>query len=131
MRKSQSKPLIKLGVFPLGTNRVALFADPNNASASFSAPDDDQIGDTKMVIGIKASRWEKVLTGLLHEAGELTALELRLRYAPDVDFGEGCDQYLFVMTHPQFSEMTARVAWFASKVIPRLSQLYRKHRIKK
>lgn len=102
-----------IGVFDIGCDAVTLFADPVLSGGSFD------LRAKRITVGTGGEWWETLCT-LLHEAMEYAAAQLGVRYLPSVGVSPGHDDYLFVMTHPQFSEVVARAARFAAAADPLL-----------
>lgn len=61
---------------------------------------------------------DRITEVLLHEALELAAARLHLRYGNMPSMSRSSADYLFVMTHEQFTEVVARVALFMHAAHP-------------
>ena len=109
-----------LGTYTIGTRTVRVYTDKKSGNGSFN------LGDNRLVVGINAKDWWEVVNVLLHEATEMVMLDNRCRFAPSVDFGNSADCYTFIMTHPQFSEITGQVANFLVQILPDLAKRYNK-----
>lgn len=78
-------------------------------------------------VGLGGDHWGMVVSVLLHEAQELTACDLRLRFRAACDWQVASDSYFFHFDHNQFSEVCARAGYFISQCLPALSKAYKKH----
>lgn len=108
-----------IGIFTLGTRNVKLQVNEFNGGTFDCNPDVAEI-----TIGINKRNWVDVLNYLVHESWELAAMELGCRFTPNPDFSASSDGFIFVMTHTQMSEITARTAWFLNHAIPALRKAY-------
>jgi hypothetical protein len=100
---------IKVGKYSAGLKtfnlHVRTVEEPDGASFWLSAEE----GDARIVVDINAP-WEDVWTWLLHEITEMVYSMRGHRSAtsPSISLDNG--QYLFVMSHTDFSECTSWVA---------------------
>lgn len=60
----------------------------------------------------------------MHEALEVALIDNNCRYVPNMNYAQSDDQFLFVMTHPQFSQAVAQAAEFVTQVLPDLGKFY-------
>ncbi len=109
-----SKTLMTLGTFPLGPRNVEVFVDRAHGNGSFAGP------ESGMEIGLAHQDFATVMGVLVHEAMEFAMMDIRCRWTPAPDISHGHDGYLFVMTHPQFGEASARVGEFLAAMVPTL-----------
>lgn len=109
-----------LGTYTVGTRPIRVYTEKKSGSGSFD------LRDSRMVVGIQSKDWWEVVNVLLHEATEMAMHDNQCRLAPVVDFGNSHDCYVFLMTHPQFSEITGQVANFLVQVLPDLAKRYNK-----
>lgn len=68
--------------------------------------------------------WPGVVGVLLHEAEELVSARMGLRFRPNPDFAGDNGSYVFLMTHTQYSELTARVGLFMAVCLPDLARAW-------
>lgn len=118
MKKLPQKSF-KLGSYPIGFNYVDLWLDPHLWGGSFSWAREVG-GNTKMVIGIADEKYGNTLAVTMHEAVEMCAVEMGLRFTPSDGEIEASDCYRFIMDHNQFSEVLARAAQFICAIQPDL-----------
>lgn len=125
--KIESTKPIKVGLFGLGMRKVLLTLRPGEGrGAWFSTFNDDGIAE--IAVGVdKDSDWPGLCGALLHEATELAYTEMGLRYGNAPDFSNDTGNYLFSMTHTQFSEATARVGVFMSFALVEFSTAVTKY----
>ena len=77
-------------------------------------------------VGVSGGDWEQVVSGLLHELLEFALNDVRCRWAPAEDYGQGSDGYLFVFTHPELSEVCGRIAGFLVECLPQMSSVFKR-----
>lgn len=122
----------RLGTCQLGDRMVELLCEPKSGGGSFYfgarmadiAVSHDNV--PAIVIGLGRGRWWSTVDILLHEAMEFAFAEARLRFEPDRDYGDSRANYLFVMSHEQFGEATARASMFITKAMPLLEKAWEK-----
>lgn len=115
-----------IGTYYLGPDKVKLYQSPGS-DGSITARD----GYVEMVIGIDKNHWPYVLSVLIHESMELAAAQMQLRVRSTDLWGTSSDSYIFLMTHPQFSEAVARSSGFMAACIPDLAAAFKiKHNVK-
>lgn len=121
--KARSKaPSVLVGTYHLGFRMVRLICDFTTANgAVFVAPDDH--GLPKVMVGGDAP-WDEVIGTLLHEAYELTFIDLQTRYKQRPSWSEEASDFIFLMTHNQLSEACERVGSFLDHALPDLRKLY-------
>lgn len=111
--------MIDVGSYDLGNRRVTVRLDKQSSNGHC------HIIDGIIFIGIDGNNWREVIGILLHEAMELAIMDLELRYTPSHDESNSADIYLFIMTHPQFSQVCGRVGNFLYECLPDLTRSYR------
>lgn len=124
-----SEDKVKLGRWALGIREVDLYWRKGTGGSFNRAASETGIGE--IAVGIDEPRWEDEVSALLHETAEFAMYDMRRRFNPDPDYSRDHGNYLFVLTHEQFSEAMARVAWFAASALPRLAAVYNKEHKKK
>jgi hypothetical protein len=108
-----------IGTYTLGIQSIRVYGRAGNG-AEFDC------GAAEMTLGLDHD-WPGVVTELCHEAIEMCAAQMGLRWAPAPDFSGAADGWLFVMTHPQMSEVSARVGHMLSDALPDLATAHKKH----
>ena len=100
-----------IGSYTLGMERVDLFVDPELNGAYYSPCPME--GRTWIRVGYNYSNlgtWETVIASIFHEAFELAASRMRLKWSDVMRESHSAANYLFVMTHEQFEEVMACTA---------------------
>ena len=111
-----------LGVFRLNHENVDVYYWPHSFGGEFYfAP--DLINKPRIKIGVCYSTFEEVLNVALHEAYEAVMTWHRLRFMLSGGCGSS-DGYTFILTHPQFTEVTAKVAVFIADVYEPLRKVW-------
>ena len=113
----------KIGQFDFGTRSVNLFWKEGTGGAFYMNHESD--GQARIVLGVNERSWGAQVAVLLHEALELAMADHACRFNPAPDYSWDSANYLFVMNHPQFSEIVARVGLYVSNCLPALSQVYK------
>ncbi len=121
----------ELGQYFLGHESVRVFWDTNSRDGGCQLPGDwvkaGNVYVGQIVIGFSLS-WSEVVETLLHEAFEYAACKQGCRFTGDYRTNSSPSHGLFIMTHDQFSEITAQVGVFSSIVLPDLAAAYKKHK---
>lgn len=112
-----------VGVFSCGAEDVQLVLREGSGGEFYCTPEKGAVARIK--VGADSS-WSDVISALLHEVFELQMTRLMCRYDPTTDYGRDHSSYLFVMTHPQFSNVCGRAAEFLTAVLPSVSKAYKK-----
>lgn len=113
-----------IGVYPIGMSQVQLVLRGGTGGEYYVFPEKGSLARIK--VGADQEQWRDVVGVLLHEAFEYTAMHLALRYAPAPDLSKDNGNYLFVMTHTQFSDVCARSGEFISCCLPDLGKAWDK-----
>ncbi len=101
-----------LGRFALGVHSVKLDVDAESRDGFFN------LSKNHIIVGLGYSRWPHVLEVLLHEAVEFSTAANKCRFVPDISTSDSADAYIFLMTHPQFSEVIGQAAEFLAAAAP-------------
>jgi hypothetical protein len=101
-----------VGTYEMGWEHVQLVLREGSGGEFFLVPGD--IDCPRIKIGADREHWKHLLVVLLHEAGELAAARMKCRYTPTEEVAGDVHSYLFVMTHPQFSEIQGLAAEFVA-----------------
>lgn len=119
---------VTVGIYQLGFRMVRLIADFTTANGSVMVcPDDHSL--PQVIVGCDAP-WEEVIGTMLHEAYELSFIDLNTRYKNRPSWSDESSDFIFVMTHNQLSETCERVGSFIEQALPELNKVYFK-RVKK
>lgn len=110
-----------LGLFRFGRHQVALHVDEEHGNGSFDSE------NLVMVVGLDHEIWPFCFNVLLHESLEFAMSVNDCRLVPDVGFGGGNDAFIFLMTHPKFSEVCGQVAEFLAEVAPLVGKEFDHH----
>lgn len=97
-----------IGIYEIGWEKVQIALREGVGGEFYFFPDD--IACSEIVIGADSPTWDKILARLLHETQEYSAARLQVRYFPREGLSGDLHAYLFVMTHPQFSEICSMAA---------------------
>lgn len=118
-----SKPFFKiLGQFELGYESVQLVArDDTGGEFHLCSP---RTNTGVITIGVDQDDFESVVAVLMHEAVEFSIARRGCRFLDSNDMGEDHAGYLFVMNHPQFSDIIAKSASFILPAIPLLRTVW-------
>lgn len=113
------KPYFKiLGTLPLGYELVQLVAR-GDTGGEFHLCSPRTKGGV-ITIGVEHEDFSEVVGTLLHEAIEYSLARMGCRYVDSNDMGHDHAAYVFMMTHPQFSDALAKSATFVEPAIPLL-----------
>jgi hypothetical protein len=116
-----------VGIYDLGLHAVKLILDFSKEGGHFTTDSKEHI--CEITVGAN-QRWEYVMQVLMHEAFELSLLEVRGRFRYTPDNAGSSDSYVFHFDHNQFSEAAARVGTFVSECLPAMGKVYNKFRKK-
>lgn len=121
-----------IGRFRLGWRWVEVRIDTSSRDgmARF-IPDDPEPQITIIEIGTASPHYSMSVATLFHEAFETVASDLELRFAPCGSIGSSAEQCVFMFTHAQFSEITDRVGYFMSSVLPEFHKAWLKTKRKR
>ena len=113
-----------VGSYLLGDEYVELVMREDTGGEFYLTPEDGHIARIK--VGADYESWDDVVRTLLHEALELAAARIGARYYPQDDHGGDTHNYLFVMSHGDFSDACGRVAMFLVSALPDVSGAWKK-----
>jgi len=111
-----------IGAYELGMHEVQLVLREGTGGEFYFKPERGHIARIK--VGADAG-WNHCVSALLHEAFEMSMTVSHCRFAPAPDYGQDQACYQFIMTHSQFSDITARTAIFMSTALPDLSRAFK------
>jgi hypothetical protein len=114
----------KLGRYTLGGQDVYLYWRHGSGAEFYGGPGE-------IVLGVSQKDWPDCVQGLLHEAIEMSASVMGLRWGPTPDYSNSVANYLFVLTHEELAEVIGRAAWFVVDCLPALERVWKKQRRQK
>lgn len=117
-------PLVKqkiIGVYELGVHQVQLVLREGSGGEFYFKPEAGALPRIKVGADVD---WKGTVSALLHESFEFSMTVSHCRFNPAPDYGMDHSSYLFVMTHPMFSDIAARTAEFMALSLPDLSRAY-------
>jgi hypothetical protein len=107
-----------VGQFRLGPENVEVHLIPGSFGGNFCmAPEGGGVA-TIHLSDYGGKEPERLSEVLLHEAFELTAARMHLRYGNMPSSSRSSADYLFVMNHEQLTEVLARVGLFIHEAFP-------------
>lgn len=112
-----------VGVYSMGLSQVQIVLREGNGGEFYFNPEAGAVPRIKVGAELQ---WAEVVGNLLHEALEMQMTALSCRFNPAPDYARDHSSYLFVMTHPQFSESCARTAEFITAALPDLARAWKK-----
>ncbi|MCE5324904.1 MAG: hypothetical protein LLG01_00670 [Planctomycetaceae bacterium] len=113
-----------VGTYRLGGQMVQVVLREGRGGEGYPLPGD--IDYPRIKIGADSRDWQYVVGVAMHEASELVASYLHYRYGPTNMDADDLLSLVFIMTHPQFSELCARVGMFLADCLPDLSAAWKK-----
>lgn len=114
-----------IGSYELGHQSVQLVIRDGSGGEFYTVP---EIGSTPRIKVGGDVTWFRAVETLHHEAMELAMTMVGVRYAPAPDNGCDAGNYLFCMSHAQFSEASARTGQYMAACLPDLSRAWTKWR---
>lgn len=121
----KDKRYIEVGVYPFGFGYVKVFADLTSGNGSVDLLPDNK-GITEIYVGAGPGvNWSESVSTLLHEAYELTLIELNTRYKIKPSYSGESSDYMFFVSHNQLGEAHERVGEFLIKVMPEFEKVHK------
>lgn len=77
-------------------------------------------------IGADCGEWPEFVGALVHEAKEFADMRTGCRFVITGDTAKDNGSYVFVETHLQHAEVSARVGWFLADCLPHMQKAWRK-----
>lgn len=108
-----------VGVYEFGHEQVEVVLREGTGGEFYSIPEKGKVPRIK--VGADCQAWDQVVTVLFHEAMELAAHREGCRFDRSDELSRDHCGYIFLMTHPQFSNCCARVGELASSCLPDLA----------
>ncbi len=118
-----------VGNYLLGGMIVQIYCMDEWGGDFYNAP--DKVSPPKIRVGFGSQEWDRVVTALLHEMMEFEMHKNGLRYDRSNDYSNDHGGYIFMMNHPQFSDICGRVAATLTSVLPVLAVEFRKYKEQK
>lgn len=112
-----------LGTFLFGDFRVRLMVNNQWGGVFYFAYEGDL---PRIVVGTASQDWERIVSGLLHEAYELETARMGYRFSRSNDFSNDHSEYIFMFNHPQFSDLCGKVSVFITKALPKVATAWKK-----
>lgn len=113
-----------VGVFSIGFEDCQLVLREGTGAEFYNCPG---VGECPRIkVGADVKLWREVVANVLHEAMECYFNRLRCRYDCSYDLAQDHAGYLFVASHPEFSDACARVGAFLSEALPALRSEWKK-----
>lgn len=113
-----------VGTYRLGDEYCQLVLRAGTGGDFYALPEHGHV--PRMKVGADHELWGDVLAATIHEAMEFCLCRIKCRLYPQEDHGNDSLGYTFVMSHPDFSDVCGRVAWFLAEAVPDLSEAWRK-----
>jgi hypothetical protein len=115
-----------VGTYRLGHEMVQVILREGTGGDCYPLPGD--INHARIKVGADYEMWQEIVGVFLHEAEELVASTLLYRWEQtNTDAGDH-ESLLFVMTHPQFSEVCARCGMLLADCLPDLGTAWKQWR---
>lgn len=108
-----------VGVFRLGDEFCELVLREGTGGEFYFTPGDGHV--PRIEIGGDYDSWGRVVNCLVHESVEFSLARLKCRFLSQDDNGDDAHGYLFVASHPDFSDACARAAIFITDALPPLA----------
>jgi len=103
---------IIVGVYAAGWEQIEVVLREGTGGNFYFIPESGKNKVPCIEIGAGYDKWYKVFDVYLHEVDEYVMSKMGLRYRPSDNISDNHDDYIFQMTHTQFTEKNARVAEF-------------------
>ena len=113
-----------VGTYQLGSHMVQVVFREGVGGEYFVLPGD--IPHPRIKVGADQRDWSDVVEVLLHEAMEQEMEDLGYRWEPTNSVSRDRLGMMFVMRHPEFSEVCARVGLFLAVCLPDVAAAWRK-----
>lgn len=114
-----------VGIYYAGFEQFELVLREGDGAEFYAVPEHGENKIPRIKIGADQGKWDDVIAVLLHEVQELIIFRLRGRYSPSDGISIDHAAYLFILTHPEFSELCKRTAEFISDALPDLAKAWK------
>lgn len=116
-----------IGTYELGHEYVQLVAILDESGGEFYfQPEKNQVARLK--VGLDYRDWDSCVSTFLHEAFEFALTRHKCRMRASGDLVNDHADYLFVLSHCQFSQICGEVGLFTAQALPELAGAYKKNR---
>jgi len=113
-----------IGVYPCGGEDVQLVLREGGGGEFYTTPEKGHVARIK--VGADSGHgWPFLVGTLMHEVMEFAMTRAGLRFTPAPDYSLDNGNYLFAMTHTQFSEAVMRAAMFVAAALPDLAKAWK------
>lgn len=113
-----------VGTYYIGHEQIQVVLREGMGGEFFSCPERGSV--PRMKIGADSCSWPYIVGTVLHEAFEFQMSMRSCRLEPADDLGRDHAQYIFLMKHPQYSDICARVGQFMADALPDISRAWSK-----
>ncbi len=113
-----------VGTYKIGGEYCELVLRDGDGGEFYSLPEHGHVPRIK--VGADYQDWDRIVSVLLHETMEFSLARIKCRFYPEDDFGGDTHAYIFIMSHPDFSDACARTAEFMTCALPDLARAWKK-----
>ena len=103
-----------VGIYEAGWENIEVVLMEGISGEFYFIPEPSKNKVPRIKVGADHNTWDKVLDVLMHEIDEYIMSKMGLRFKPSNNLNNSHDDYVFIMTHTQFTEKNARVSEFIS-----------------
>ena len=114
-----------VGTYPNWGGYIEVVLREGTMAEFYCNPDPDKHKPPRIVIGADSKSWSYTFASLLHEALELTIVQIRCRYELNDDSSGDNGNLMFIMSHTDFSEASHRTAIFLSECLPDFAKAWK------
>lgn len=115
-----------VGTFSTGFEDCQLVLREGEGAEFYNCPG---VGECPRIkIGADVESWKDIVAAVLHEVMEFCFNRLKCRYDCSYDLGRDHAGYLFVSSHPMFSDACARASHFLAECLPGLKSSWERWR---
>ena len=114
---------ILIGTYQMGGLNVELCWRIGTGGEFWFNPDKGKL--PKIVIGMSEKDFSNALTTLIHEAIEFAATQRGARFSRSGDYGDSHDGYVFILAHPELSDVCGRVGTFIGECLPEFTTVWK------
>ena len=114
-----------VGQYEMGHNCVQISLREGTGGEFYLIPQKGRVASIKLGAD---NDWMHVVNAFLHEAMELEFERMSCRYEHGGYVGRDMSDFLFVASHPQFTEIVARVAELTATALPDVAKTWKQWR---
>ena len=103
-----------VGIYEAGWEQVEVVIMEGQSGEFYLIPEVGKNKVSRVKVGADHNTWHDVLDVLLHEIDEYVMSKMGFRFKPSNNLNNGHEDYVFMMTHTQFTEKNRRVSEFIS-----------------